>query len=96
MFERLSGIIKRKKFSFQREVDALEIFDAFVKTIKEIFDSSIAEDCKPLSFKQGVLKVAVSNSTLAQELQVRKNIIIGSINEDVGQTRVKSLLFQLS
>lgn len=95
MFESLSGIMKRKKFSFQGEVEALEIFDVFKKIIEDIFDFSIAKNCKPLSFKQGVLKVVVANSALAQELQVRKNIIIRGINEEVGQARVKALLFNL-
>lgn len=95
MFEPLAGIIKRKKFSFQREVEALEIFDIFNRTVEDIFNSSITEECKPLSFKQGVLKIAVNNSTLAQELQARKNIIIGDINEQLGQAKVRTILFKL-
>jgi predicted transcriptional regulator len=95
MFEPIFGILKRKKFSFQDNIKALAIFGIFEEAIVDIFDDSFKQKIEPLSFKQGVLKVKVDNSTLAQELQIRKNEIVEAINSKLSENKVKEILFGL-
>ena len=97
MFESITSIVKRrkKKFSFSQEIKAVEIFGVWEEVIEDIFNKDIRKKCKPLSFKQGVLKVKMENSVLSQELQIRRDEIKEIINKKLEQGSVEKIIFQL-
>jgi len=97
MFEPIASIVKRrkKKFSFSQEINAIGVLEVWNKVIEDIFNKDIKEKCKPLSFKQGVLKIKVENSVLSQELQLRRSEIKNIINKRLEQVSVDKIIFQL-
>jgi len=97
MFESITSIIRQRKkgFSFKQEIKAVEVLEMWKKVIEDIFNKDIEEKCKPLAFKQGVLKVRVENSVLSQELQLRREEIKNIINKRLKQGLIQKIIFQL-
>ncbi|MCX6738229.1 MAG: DUF721 domain-containing protein, partial [Candidatus Parcubacteria bacterium] len=82
-------------FSFKREILAVEICKMWSRVIERLFDKDIAESTQALSFKDGVLVVKISNSVLAQELQIEKENIIASINKEAKKKIVENINYRL-
>jgi hypothetical protein len=93
MFEPLGQLIKRNiaKSKFSNELIVVSIFNAANKVVEKEFGQNLV---KPLSFKDGVLSLKVSNPILSQEIQSRNQEFLDNINEELGGKRVLKILFR--
>ncbi len=64
------------------------------KLWEEAVGESIAESCKAVSLKDGVLIVETESSTWRSELKFRSESIIKSLNEKIGKNIIKSIKFR--
>lgn len=87
----LKDILEKKlnSLGIKKQVEASQVCDAYNSAIKEIFGEDAIQNTEAISFKNGVLKVRVSNSSWAQEVQ-------GSWGELVGDNgKIKRITFEI-
>ncbi|MBU1045600.1 DUF721 domain-containing protein [Patescibacteria group bacterium] len=96
MFESISRIINKRadRFSFKREILAVEICRIWPKVLKQLFDEEIAGSTQALSFRDGVLVVRVQHPTLMQELQIENENIIASLNREAKKRVVGKIVYR--
>lgn len=64
--------------------------------ICKIADSVAHDRYRTISFKNGLLTVAVNSSAAAASLQAERASIIGDINQKIGENKVKRIRFKIS
>lgn len=72
--ENLSETFKKRleALGLKKQVDAAMICEAFDNAIFEVFGETGANNVKAISFKDGILKVAVSSSSWASEVNLKQ------------------------
>lgn len=75
---------------------AQDLHSALIKNragavIKEIFPEEIAGLIRVKRFYQGMLWLAVNNSAVANEVQLKSHLLIGKINASLGEEVVKKI-----
>ncbi len=81
-------LVKRK---LKKKMEDCKVFEVW----EEIVGDRIAERTEPLSLKNGVLKITVTDHAWLQQLQFLKEEIRGRLNKKVGKTVVVNLYFQV-
>jgi predicted nucleic acid-binding Zn ribbon protein len=69
------GDVFEKRLSqlgIKKQVDAALVCDAFDKAVLEVFGEKGAKSVRAISFKNDVLKVGVSSSSWANEINLRQ------------------------
>ncbi|PIZ00931.1 hypothetical protein COY62_00760 [bacterium (Candidatus Howlettbacteria) CG_4_10_14_0_8_um_filter_40_9] len=91
----LKDIFERKlnQLGIKRQVTASQVCDAYNKAVLEIFGADALKNTEAISFKKGILKVRVSSSSWAQEVQGRSGEILENINKKNGGVDVKKIIF---
>jgi len=99
MFRSLQGLLKKriKGFSFQKDILALQVLDAYKEVVADIFDGNRRKtlSSKALFFKNNIIYVQTSNSIAAQELQLQKQRIIKEINKKLKEEAVVGIISKL-
>ena len=90
----LREILQKKinKLGVAKQVTASQVCDAYNKAVVEIFGKDASEFTEAISFKKGVLKVRVSSSSWAQEVQGKSFEIIEKINKS---TKINNLVARI-
>lgn len=72
--DNLAEIFEKKlnDLGIKNQVDAAMICEAFDKAIKEVFGGRGTKNIKAISFKDGILKVGISSSSWANEVNLRR------------------------
>ena len=85
------------KYGMTRQIKAAEVCESFRKIIPELFKEpdTAARFVKPAHFKDGQLTISVDSPAWAQEVIMRKEKIIRSLNQKAGKQVIKSLRTQL-
>ncbi len=63
------------------------------KVLKELLGEDITEYAQVAYFKDGTLAIGCLSSTVAQEIRLKENEIIDSINKKIGANIVKKLRY---
>lgn len=100
MFLSLSQFLKKRlqSYNFKGEIEKIEIMEVWEKIFSNKFKTLKSKRhilAKPLFFKQGVLYIKTSNSSLSQELQLQKEKLKDQINEALGKEAVKNIVFKV-
>jgi predicted nucleic acid-binding Zn ribbon protein len=97
MFKQLKDILPTslKRYGIVREAQAAFVCTMFEKIVKEELGEEASKNCRSLSFKNGVLKIQVSDSAWASEIQLNQSKIIDKINKKVGKKVVDRLQFRV-
>ncbi len=97
MFEPISRIINKRadKFSFKREILAVEICQVWPRVMERLFGKEVAGSTQALSFRDGALVVRVQNSVLIQELQLENENIIASLNREAGKRVLRKVIYKI-
>ncbi len=82
-----------QKQGIKKQVETVEVRKTADKILKKAFSSN---DAKAVFFRNSNLQVKCSNSTLANEIQLRKERIKNEINEETGKEIVKNILTKIS
>lgn len=80
-----------QKQEIKKQVEAIEVCKIADKILKEAFSNNNA---KALFFRNSTLHVRCSNSTLANEIYLRKERTKNEINEEMDQELVKDILIK--
>jgi len=83
------------KAGIKRSVEAARVCFFWEGIIKEIFNQEAVEKSKAIRFRNGILTVAVLNSTLAQEFNFKEREIKRKINEKLGGEKVRKIRFEV-
>lgn len=73
----------------KQQVEAVEVCKIADKILKEAFGSNNA---KATFFRNSTIQIKCPNSTLANEIQLRRERIKNEINEELGKELVKNIL----
>lgn len=87
----LKDILEKKlnQLGIKRQVTASQVCDAYNKAVLEIFGADALKNTEAISFKKGVLKVRVSSSSWAQEVQGKS----GEILEKLEQFNISRIIY---
>lgn len=80
-----------QKRGIKKQVEAVEVCKTADRILKEAFGSNNA---KALFFRNNTLRIKCSSSTLANEIQLRKERIKNDINGESGKETVKDMLIK--
>jgi len=85
------------RYGVQTEVEAAEVCQKFRGLVAEIFagKEGVESYIEAGSFRKGVFVVKVENMAWAQEVVIRKEVIIRSMNEKLGREIIKNLRAEL-
>lgn len=92
---RLSNILQSKfqrKDDLSQQLEIVRVFDIFKAEANKIFPK---QQPQPLSLKNKTLTIQVSSSAQANELRLRANNIVQSINQELGKELVKRVIYRL-
>lgn len=67
------------------------ILEEYTKIAAKIWDKEIAAEMKALYLKNKILTVAVLNSILAQEINMRRELILSELKRKFGSTKVTDI-----
>lgn len=85
-----------QKRQIKEQVEAAEVCKIANRILKEAFGLPRSKagnnSAKASFFRNSTLQIKCSNSTLANEIQLRKERIKNEINEEVGQQLIKNIL----
>lgn len=97
MFEQLSKAIERKKTLWSKEnIDSVQrVFNEWERSILKEYGPEIITLAKPYSFKNNKLNIFVRNSTVACDIQVKKDKIKNSINKNIGRLKIKEIILKV-
>jgi len=92
-FDSLKSVLQRniKQKGLAGKVENTLILEEFEKIAREIWGEVIARDMKPIYVKQNILYIAVLNSTVGQEIMLRKKLIISELTRKFGTDKVTDL-----
>lgn len=82
----LKDILEKKlnQLGIKRQVTASQVCAAYDKAVLEIFGEEALKKTEATSFKKGILKVRVSSSSWAQEVQGKSSAVLKKIkNPDI-------------
>ncbi|MBA7496105.1 hypothetical protein ES702_06703 [subsurface metagenome] len=82
-----------QKQGIKKQVEAIEICKIADKILKEAFDNT---DAKAAFFRNSTLQIKCPNSTLANEVQLRKERIRNEINEELGKELIKDIFTKIN
>lgn len=77
----------------KKQIEAVEVCKIADRILKEAFGNSGA---KVAFFRNSTLQIKCPNSTLANEVRLRKERIKNEINEEIGKELVKNILTKIS
>jgi len=84
-----------RNYGMKKAVDASHVCHVFRKIMPEIFTSEKAkENISPASFQENYLLINVKSPAWAQEVMMKKALIIEKLNENIGKQMVKNLRTQ--
>ena len=84
------------KAGITKQVEAAQICDTYHKVLVDTdIDEKALEKSQAIRYKYKVLTVAVIGSGWAQELQMRRHLIIEGINKEIGRPVVHRIIFQI-
>jgi|GEM_PF-1184909 len=92
----IGDIIKNKvgtRAGIKEPLEESFIFEAFRRTIKDLFSDRIATKARPLYFKDSALAVACISPSLSQELRLSQGEIIREMNKILEREVIKNLRF---
>lgn len=93
--KKLANILQSKygqKDDLSRQLEIVKVFDIFKAEAGKIFPKQTPQ---PISFKNKVLTVQTASSAQANELRLRANNIIQSINQGLSKEVVKRVIYRL-
>jgi len=61
-----------RQLGLKKQVDAARVCEAFDNSIEEVFGENGVKNAKAISYRCGVLKVGVSSSAWAQEVNLKQ------------------------
>ncbi len=76
----------------KKQIEAVEVCKIADKILKEAFGNSSA---KAAFFRNSTIQIKCPNSTLANEIQLRKERIKNEVNEEMGKEVVKNILTKI-
>lgn len=79
------------KFQLAGEMKAAWVLNRASALIKKIFPEEAASEIRAKRFHDGVLWLTVTNSVVAQEVQMKSLDLRDKLNADLGESLVKSL-----
>jgi len=94
MWQPLSSLIPSsiRKAGIEKPVSDALVCDSFNLVIKRLI-GELADHCKAMYIKDGVLWVAVLSSSVSSELSLYERDIIQSLASEFGDKRVRALRF---
>ncbi|MFH2104808.1 MAG: DUF721 domain-containing protein [Parcubacteria group bacterium] len=95
---KLDGLIAKtiNQAGITKQVEAARICDTFPKVLAQTdINKTALEKSQAIRYKYKILTVAVIGSSWAQELQMRRHLIIKGINEEMGRPVVHRIVFQI-
>ncbi len=97
MFKKIKDIIPSSlsRYGLDRQAQASFVCFIFKEAIKEKWGEEVSKNIQPLSFKNGVLRIKVSDSIMASEIQLNQFEITNKINKKIGKDIVKRLQFRI-
>ncbi len=97
MFEQLSKAIGRRKTLWSKEnIDSTQrVFNEWERVILDEYGPEMITLVRPYSFKNNKLTVFARNSTVACEIQVKKDKIKNSINKNTEGIRIKEIILKV-
>ncbi len=96
MFTQIKDVIGRgSKFApFKKEIDAATIVKKAKDACMSIWGPDILDHMHPVSFDNGVLKIAVVSGPASAEVSKRSADIIREINTQCGGSRVEKIMIE--
>lgn len=93
MFQPLQNLLPRtaNKMGIGREFLAVQICHTANQILKDIFPNTGPYKIRSQSFQRGQLTISAPTSAYNQEIMMRKEALIKSINEKIGRKVVKDL-----
>lgn len=79
------------KYQLQGTLKAFEVFQAFRQAAEQFLLKGWEEEAIPQHYKEAILTIGVKNSMWAQELAMKKHLILEYIKTTLGQNTVKSI-----
>lgn len=89
----LSASVQRARIKTQ--VEATEIMNFFARLLIDQWGAKAKTKTKPLSFSDGVLRVAVTSTVMASELRLYEAEFIKKINQRFNSSRIKKIKLEL-
>jgi len=98
MFRLIGGLLKKrvKDYGFRKDIEALQVLDVYEEKVSDIFKQESKKLLlnRAVFFKDKIIYVKVSNSSIAQELHLQKQRIIEEINKELKEKVVKDIIFK--
>ena len=96
--EKLGNLITKtiNQAGITKQVEAARICDTYQKVLTKVdINQKALEKSQAIRYKYKILTVAVIGSGWAQELQMRRHLIIKGINKEIGRPVVHRIVFQI-
>jgi hypothetical protein len=97
-FNKIKDIIcsQTARQGIRKQLDAALVCEIARKKIKDVYSEEIVKRASPISFKNGVLKIAATNHIVAQEISFQALTFQKQINQNAGAPLVKRIISQVN
>lgn len=97
MFKQLKDLLPKEvnKRGFSKEMNALEIVNAYKKCCREILGKDSLDHYAPRFYKDKTFFVFIENSAYAQNFHMKQHLLLERINEILGKQVVKKFSIQI-
>ncbi len=80
-----------RQYNLERQVQGSLVCHHFREIAKSVWNDAIDESVQPVSFKGGVLKISVTDSGWAQQVQFKKTILLKRLRGKCVDMNIKDL-----
>ena len=84
-----------KKSGWGSQIEAAQLLERFQQIARTKWGAAVDQEMRPLYLKNQTLTVAVTNSSLAQELKLHEQEILEFLNQGTGRQVVARLRYLL-
>ena len=92
MFQPLKNLLKKRvrQYNYSDEILAGEVFNFWQKLMENEFGPEVSQKVRAFYFKEGVLKIKVSDSDLIRQLKQKEPLMIEKINRFLERNFISS------
>lgn len=97
MFHSLQNLLPTAavEYGFSRQMKAIQICQEYRNLASTLLPKEALDHSFPSSYKEQILKIAVHNSLWAEQIMMKKHLIIEAINKKFGPNTVKNIVVTL-
>lgn len=92
-FTQLNELLPKitRRYNMERQVKGALVCHYFTKIARELWNDAVDEAIQPVSYKDGILKVAVKDSGWAQQVQFKRVELLMRLKEESKDAPINDL-----